>query len=146
MNKLPPVRYVRQIDPCGCAIAAIASTIGNTYYDVKERANKLLKNNRMYNECNPTLCTPHMFKIIRSFGYSVNKTNNLNRKKRSILTLRLSGRWHGCGDDLYHCIVWDPAFGGRFIDPASDIPEDRNYYRRQWYRADKETLIISECA
>lgn len=141
-NKLPPVRYVKQLDVQGCACAAIASVVGVTYHDVVERTKKLLGNR--FCKDYPDLHTKSMIKVIRSFGFSVKKTTKFNRKKdRAILALKFSGRWYNDNQDSYHCIVWDPAFGGRIIDPAWEIPEERNWYRRMWYKANKETLIIS---
>ncbi len=137
MNKLPPIRRIRQKHNRGCACAAIATIIGVNYDTVMKKA---FGNYWIY-EPNPSLYTTDIMKIIRYFGFSVKKTNEFNfDKRRAIIVLDLSSRWE---PNIFHCIIWDPSFGGRFIDPAWKEPEDRQYYKRMWRKANKETLIVS---
>lgn len=136
MPDLPYIRRVEQKHIQGCAIAAIASVVGSTYDHVMKKA----FGERYYLIYDPSLYTNKIIKLIRSFGLSVRKAKDFNKKLPAILMLNLHD---GMGGDIFHCIVWDPAFGGRFIDPGWSEPESRRYYYRTWNRGNRETLVIT---
>lgn len=136
MADLPFIRRVEQKHVHGCAVAAIASVVGVSYEAVMRKAFGPYH----YRVYNPGLYTTNIIKLIRSFGLKVRKTNSLNKKLPAILMLNLRD---GIGGDLFHCVVWDPAFGGRFVDPGWSEPEDRKYYYRTWNQGKRETLVIT---
>lgn len=136
MKDLPYIRRVEQKHVQGCAVAAIASVAGVSYETVMRKAFGP-HHHRVFE---PGLYTTNIIKLIRSFGLRVKKTDSFNKKLPAILFLNLLDYE---GNDLFHCVVWDPAFGGRFIDPGWIEPENRSYYRMAWHRANRETLVIT---
>lgn len=146
-SSLPSVVRINQRHWTGCAIAAIASVVGVSYEKVEARARWLglikrrPKSIDLFDfgsrSIDYSIYFKDFLKVIRSFGVKAVRRQGFDfSNHRAILV---------CKNDVasYHCVVWDPAFGGRFVDPAWLEPDPRRTYISQWRRAGKETFIIT---
>lgn len=148
VKTLPIIKHISQKHTHGCAIASMAIVMGMDYDLVMKKSFPNWKDFYYFqdlglpdNNCRPALYTSQMIKVIRSCGFSVKKSYGFDfGKQRAILFIDLS--W-GSAQDTFHCIVYDPAFGGRLIDPAFRQSEGKRYYMERWKKANKETLIIT---
>lgn len=118
-------------------MAAIATIVGQPYNAVMKRA--FGRGWRQVSD--PGLYTTHMVKILRSYGYSVRKTDYFDFSSSAILFLDLKAHtpyWEG----LWHCLVWDPDKRGRIIDPSWKRCRSQEYHAKAWVYGGCQTLIV----
>lgn len=137
-ENIPKLKRVFQRNNTSCACACIAMVAGVEYGTVMRYA--FGKN--WAHEYDHSLYSAKIINIIKHFGLGVKRLKNFCFKKRGILVLDLSD-YRTDLVPVYHCIVWDPMFGGRVLDPGCYWPEDRKYYISRWKKADRETFVIS---
>lgn len=130
------LKRVLQRHDTGCAIAAIAIVAKTSYNEVKKLTSKFHNNNNrsLY------LSDIEMIQTLRRLGKRAYKRRDWDCRKHAILIFE----WDPGHPDTYsHTIVWDPAFGGRFIDPGGRMClYDWQNYLDLWKLSGKETIIV----
>lgn len=143
MPGVVPLKRVAQLNSFGCAAASVAMVAQVTYGKVMS---KVLGSNWRRSNTDHGLYTSQMIRLLRSeFDMSVGFSRGFDFKSgsRAILFLDNSILFHAPPRHFWHCIVWDPAFGGRIIDPGFSRSESRAYYLDLWKRGGRETLIVN---
>ena len=130
------LRNVVQQHSTGCAIAAVAIIARRSYYEVVKLTSKFHRNDAF----DLGLTNDQIVYALKRLGMRARKHNDWNHRKPAILLFD----WiPGDSDSETHAMVWDPAFGGRFIDPsgsAYDCDWQRNL--KLWKQSGKETIEI----
>lgn len=129
---LPIIRRVEQRHGTGCAVAAVAMVTGVTY-DKAVRAAFGRNKDR-----NLELDFDQITRAVRRLGLTCRMGADFRVKK---LPAILMFEWWSTGD--FHCVVWDPAFGGRFVDPGYNRTLGQDFYLEHWRRNGRESLVIT---
>jgi len=127
---LPIIRRVEQIHGSGCAVACVAMVTGVSY----TKAALAVKGKRTGDLA---AYWSEMARGIRDLGYSCRMGTDFRAKK---LPAILMFRWFTSDD--YHCVVYDPAFGGRFFDPGL-AGMGSQFYMEHWRRNGRESLVVT---
>ncbi len=146
-DKLPHVRWVNQRDYTGCAVACIAIVTGTTYSEAK-RASRFVTGRQPRGELHLTF--PQIASTIRRLGFRCRYgTDFMEEKQRTILMFD----WPAPYGPGTHCVVWDPSFGGRFVDPgyrnlfspswSDSDPRKGDFYLDCWRECGQESLMIT---
>lgn len=123
------IKYKKQQVSSGCAIACVAMIADVSY---KEARKAVLGTSRGGHYASFDQC----IKGLKKLGILGKRSNSYNKNTPAILMFSWS-----YAPDVHHCVVYDPAFGGRFIDPAGSHDGSR-FYLQRWRRSGKETLVI----
>lgn len=129
---LPIIRKVEQRHCSGCAVAAVAMVTGVPY----DRAITAAFGRRK--DRNLELDFDQMMRAVRRLGFSCRMGTDWRAKK---LPAILMFEWWSTGD--YHCVVYDPAFGGRFVDPGYDRNLGADFYLEHWRRNGRQSLVVT---
>lgn len=130
------LKKVQQKHSTGCGIAAVAIVARTNYEKVLKITSKFHK----YDFYDLGLTDVEMVYALRRLGLRARLHNDWNYLKPAILLFDWEPE---VSDTLTHAMVWDPAFGGRFLDPsgrAYDCDWQRNL--KLWKQSGKETIII----
>lgn len=130
------LKIVAQKHSTGCGIAVVATVARTSYEQVLKITSKFHKNDVF----DLGLTDVEIIYTLRRLGLRARLHNDWNHRKPAIL---LFDWYPGQSDSETHAMVWDPAFGGRFLDPsgrAYDVDWQRNL--KLWKRSGKETIEI----
>ena len=128
---LPLIRRVEQIHGSGCAVACVAMVTGVSY----TKAALHVKGRRTGDL---SAYFTEMARGVRSLGFTCRMGTDWRQKK---LPAILMFEWWSTGD--YHCVVYDPAFGGRFVDPGYDRTLGPDFYMEHWRRNGRQSLVVT---
>lgn len=132
LPELPDIRRVEQLQDTGCAVACVAMVAGVSY----TRAALHVKGRR---HGDLSAYFTEMARGLRSMGFTCRMGIDFRRTRRRAI---LMFEWRCCPGD-YHCVVWDPSFGGRFVDPGYDRSLTHQFYIDSWRRSGSQSLIIT---
>lgn len=129
---LPVIRRIEQEHCTGCAVACVATVAGVSYRQaVKAAFGKPVVRHGL------ELTFDDMARALRKLGLSCRMGTDFRQRK---LPAIMMFEWWSTGD--YHCLVWDPAFGGRIIDPGyRNLGND--FYWDHWKRSGREALVVT---
>ena len=127
---LPTIRRVEQLHDTGCAVACVAMVTGISY----TKAALHVKGRR---SGNLAAYWSEMMSGVRALGYTCRMGTDFRAKK---LPAILMFRWFNSDD--YHCVVYDPEFGGRFFDPSAAAMGSQ-FYMEHWRRNGRESLVVT---
>lgn len=71
-----------------------------------------------------------------ALGYTLDSFRGPLRLRRPAILMFEWGRTRE-----FHCVVYDPTSGGRFLDPGGD-DEGRRFYINEWHRNSCEALVV----
>lgn len=129
--ELPAIKRIEQLSSTGCAVACVAMATGVSY----TKAALHVKGKRTGDL---SAYFSEMARGIRSLGFTCRMGADWHAKhQRAILMFE----WWSTGD--FHCVVFDPAFGGRFVDPGYDRSLGPDFYLNHWRRNGRQSLIIT---
>lgn len=130
---LPIIRRVKQPVSTGCAVACVAMVAGVSF----DKAARAVKRRTTGDLC---ASFAEMMQALRHMGFTCRMGSDFRaRGQRAILMFEWD--W---APEVYHCLVWDPAFGGRLVEPDGLISKmDYDYYWRLWRRSGREALVVT---
>lgn len=130
------IRAVRQRHDTGCAIACAAMLAGVSY----DEALRAIHGRKKPRKKSATI--PKVRKGLKQLGVKTEETGRFMQLKRPAMMMF---EWP-CAPGLHHCVVYDPSFGGRIIDPAGDAEwyRGRDYYLRAWRRSGRMSVAVTQ--
>lgn len=131
MGFYPDIRRVEQLHGTGCAVACVAMVTGASY----TKAALHVKGKRTGDL---SAYFSEMARGIRALGFTCRMGPDFREKKCPGI---LMFEWWTTGD--FHCVVYDPRFGGRFVDPGYDRTLGPDFYLEHWRRNGRESLIVT---
>ena len=133
MPALPVIRRIEQEHCTGCAVACVAMVAGIPYAKaVKVAFGKSVVRHGL------ELTFDDMARSLRKLGFSCRMGTDFRAKK---LPAIMMFEWWSTGD--HHCLVWDPAFGGRIVDPGYSRSLGNDFYWDHWKRSGREALVVT---
>ena len=132
------IRAVYQKHNTGCAVACAAMLAGVSYKKALEAIHGKKNAPRQ-----KSATIAKMRKGLQQLGVKTRETGRFMQLKQPAIMMFEWPQEPG----LHHCIVYDPAFGGRFVDPAGEpwwcqSGSMQDFYLRAWRRSGRMSVAV----